>query len=52
MHTEFGDASRWVWPAVHDGRWGLANLEVCLALVESSRTRSEVPLAHQVPLRR
>ncbi|GAA4886173.1 Gfo/Idh/MocA family oxidoreductase [Pseudonocardia benzenivorans] len=52
MLTELADAVRTGSPAVHDGRWGLANLEVCLALVESSRTRSEVPLAHQVPLRR
>jgi phthalate 4,5-cis-dihydrodiol dehydrogenase len=33
----------------HDGRWGMANLEVCLAALESPRTRTEVRLAHQVP---
>jgi phthalate 4,5-cis-dihydrodiol dehydrogenase len=33
---------------VHDGRWGLANLEVCLAAIESSRTGKEIELQHQV----
>jgi len=36
-------------PLVHDGRWGKATLEVCLAILESSRTRREVTLSHQVP---
>jgi phthalate 4,5-cis-dihydrodiol dehydrogenase len=31
----------------HDGRWGLATLEVCLAIHESARTRHEVVLARQ-----
>ena len=31
----------------HDGRWGLATLEVCLAIHESSRTRQEVVLSRQ-----
>jgi phthalate 4,5-cis-dihydrodiol dehydrogenase len=31
----------------HDGRWGLANLEVCLAALESSRVRREVELRYQ-----
>lgn len=35
---------------VHDGRWGLANLEVCLAVLESSREKKEIWLKHQVPL--
>lgn len=35
-------------PILHDGRWGLANLEVCLAVLESARTRKEIELAHQV----
>jgi phthalate 4,5-cis-dihydrodiol dehydrogenase len=34
-------------PVVHDGRWGLATLEVCLAIHESSRTRQEVVLRYQ-----
>jgi phthalate 4,5-cis-dihydrodiol dehydrogenase len=33
---------------IHDGRWGLANLEVCLAAIESSRSGREVELRHQV----
>jgi phthalate 4,5-cis-dihydrodiol dehydrogenase len=31
-----------------DGRWGKATLEVCLAILESSRTKREVFLSHQV----
>jgi phthalate 4,5-cis-dihydrodiol dehydrogenase len=34
--------------AVHDGRWGLANLELCLAAIESSKRGEEVELKHQV----
>lgn len=37
-------------PAFPDGRWGKATLEVCLAVLESSRTGKEVPLQHQVPV--
>lgn len=33
---------------VHDGRWGLATLEVCLAAVESSRVGRELSLHEQV----
>ena len=36
----------------HDGRWGLANLEVCLAILESARRHEEVSLRFQVPTRR
>jgi phthalate 4,5-cis-dihydrodiol dehydrogenase len=32
---------------VHGGRWGKANLEVCLAVLASARDRAEVFLAHQ-----
>jgi phthalate 4,5-cis-dihydrodiol dehydrogenase len=35
--------------APHDGRWGKATLEVCLAILQSSRERREVQLSHQVP---
>ena len=38
-------------PPLHDGRWGLATLEVCLAVLESGRERREVSLSHQVPAR-
>jgi phthalate 4,5-cis-dihydrodiol dehydrogenase len=37
-------------PLWHDGRWGLATLEVCLAILESARERKEVRLTHQVPV--
>jgi phthalate 4,5-cis-dihydrodiol dehydrogenase len=35
-------------PAVHDGPWGKATLEVCLAVLQSARERHEVTLFHQV----
>jgi phthalate 4,5-cis-dihydrodiol dehydrogenase len=34
--------------ALHDGRWARANLEVCVATIESGRTGREVELRHQV----
>jgi phthalate 4,5-cis-dihydrodiol dehydrogenase len=37
-------------PTTHTGRWGLANLEVCTAAIESSRTGKEIELRHQVPV--
>jgi phthalate 4,5-cis-dihydrodiol dehydrogenase len=33
----------------HDGKWGKATLEVCLAIIQSSRDGREVVLSHQVP---
>ena len=36
-------------PVFHDGRWGAATLEVCLAMLESAEMRKEVFLSHQVP---
>ena len=38
-------------PVYHDGRWGMATLEVCLAIMESARERKEIMLTHQVPVR-
>jgi phthalate 4,5-cis-dihydrodiol dehydrogenase len=35
---------------LHDGRWGLANLELCEAALASSRSGREVRLQHQIPL--
>ena len=32
----------------HDGRWGTATLEVCLAMIESAKLRKEIYLSHQV----
>ena len=36
-------------PTLHDGRWGMANLEVCEAAITSSASGCEVMLHHQVP---
>jgi predicted dehydrogenase len=36
-------------PVFHDGRWGAATLEVCLAILESAAERKEIFLSHQVP---
>ena len=35
-------------PPLHSSRWSLANLEVCLAMLESARTQQEVSLSHQI----
>jgi phthalate 4,5-cis-dihydrodiol dehydrogenase len=34
-------------PPLHDGRWGLATMEVCLAILQSSREGREIGLKHQ-----
>ena len=36
-------------PVFHDGRWGAATLEACLAILESAAQRKEIFLSHQVP---
>jgi phthalate 4,5-cis-dihydrodiol dehydrogenase len=36
-------------PVAHDGRWGKATLEVCLAILQSSQESREIHLFHQVP---
>ncbi|HEX7232958.1 MAG TPA: Gfo/Idh/MocA family oxidoreductase [Candidatus Binatia bacterium] len=36
-------------PVFHDGRWGAATLEVCLAILESAAQRKETILSRQVP---
>ena len=36
-------------PVFHDGRWGEATLEVCLAILQSASERKEILLSHQVP---
>jgi phthalate 4,5-cis-dihydrodiol dehydrogenase len=36
-------------PIRHTGAWGLATLEVCLAVMQSARERREITLSHQVP---
>ena len=35
-------------PPVHDGRWGLATMEVCFATLQSAREGREVTLSHQI----
>ena len=47
---ELCDAIAGVRPSTHSGEWAMATLEVCLAILESSRTGHEVTLAHQVGL--
>jgi phthalate 4,5-cis-dihydrodiol dehydrogenase len=47
---ELYQAVRFGSPIVHDGRWGEATLEVCLAIHESARTRAEVQLLRQTAL--
>lgn len=37
-------------PTLLDARWGMATTEICLAILQSSRERREIPLKHQVPL--
>ena len=34
--------------ASHDGRWGKATTELCLALIQSEKEHKEISLAHQV----
>ena len=47
---EFHDAIAGRQRAVHDGRWGLATLELCIAALESSRTGAAVRLSAQVAM--
>jgi phthalate 4,5-cis-dihydrodiol dehydrogenase len=47
---ELHDAIHGVAPALHDARWGMANLEICDAAIESSITGREVFLKHQVAM--
>ena len=35
-------------PPLHDGAWAMATLEVCLAILRSSRESRDIALAHQV----
>ncbi len=37
-------------PPLHDGRWGMATTEICLALLQSSQEGREIVLEHQVGL--
>ena len=48
---EFCDAILGVRAPVHTGRWAMATLEACLAILESARTGREVALHAQVAAR-
>jgi phthalate 4,5-cis-dihydrodiol dehydrogenase len=37
-------------PLYHDGRWGMATLEVALGLMQSAKEHREITLTHQVPV--
>lgn len=37
-------------PIIHDGRWARANLEVCIASLQSAELRKELLLNYQVPV--
>ena len=47
---EFAGAMTGKSPAIHDGRWGLANLEICIAAIESSKSGKAIELKHQVAI--
>lgn len=47
LFEELREAIEHVRPAVHDGRWGLATLELCIGALESARIGREVVLRHQ-----
>jgi phthalate 4,5-cis-dihydrodiol dehydrogenase len=35
-------------PVLHSGRWGLATLEVCLAIMQSAMEHRDIPMQHQL----
>ncbi len=47
---EFYDAIVAGRPPLHSGRWAMATLEVCLAILQSAHTRREIALEHQIGL--
>jgi phthalate 4,5-cis-dihydrodiol dehydrogenase len=48
LMDELYNAVRHNTPLVHTARWGKATVEVCLAILESSKTHKEITLNHQV----
>jgi phthalate 4,5-cis-dihydrodiol dehydrogenase len=46
---ELSDALATGRPVFPDGTWGRATLEVCLGILQSSRTHSDIALTRQVP---
>ena len=47
---EIYDALVYGKPVLHGGRWGLATLEVCLAIMQSATEHRDIPMQHQVAL--
>ena len=45
---ELHAASTSATPPLHSGEWGLATLEICLAILRSAKTGQEVELQHQI----
>jgi phthalate 4,5-cis-dihydrodiol dehydrogenase len=48
---ELVEFSRAIWEGkapFHDGRWGMATLEVALAIMKSAQERKEIMLSHQI----
>ena len=45
---ELYDALVYGKPVLHSGRWGLATLEVCLAIMQSATAHRDIPMQHQV----
>jgi phthalate 4,5-cis-dihydrodiol dehydrogenase len=45
---ELYDAAMLGTPPLHSGEWGLATLEICLAILESAKTGGEVTLRYQI----
>ncbi|MPZ12884.1 MAG: hypothetical protein GEU73_00390 [Chloroflexi bacterium] len=39
-------------PSLHDGWWGMATMEVVLAIMHSAAQAAEIRLSHQVPVKR
>ncbi|ARP98665.1 Gfo/Idh/MocA family protein [Pseudorhodoplanes sinuspersici] len=48
---EFYDAIVHGKSPLHDGAWSMATLEVCLAILQSAKTRAEVPTKHPIAVR-
>jgi phthalate 4,5-cis-dihydrodiol dehydrogenase len=45
---ELYDALVYGKPVLHSGRWGLATLEVCLAIMQSAAEHRDIPMQHQI----
>jgi phthalate 4,5-cis-dihydrodiol dehydrogenase len=50
VFDELCDAIAGIRAPIHTGRWAMATLEVCLAILESAKAGREIALSHQVPL--